>query len=87
MGATEKAGFNAKVQRNLGLDLVTEQRKSLQNFNQFTAQCKCHTHADFPTFAMADPRYAGLIRLQNPNAGNSHVAKGRVSELEGRQID
>jgi len=30
MGATENAGFNAKVQRNLGLDLVTKQHKTLQ---------------------------------------------------------
>jgi len=37
MGATENAGFNAKVQRNLGLDFVTKQHKSWQNFNQFTA--------------------------------------------------
>jgi len=29
-GATENAGFNAKVQRNLGLDFVTKQHKSLQ---------------------------------------------------------
>jgi len=38
MGATEYAGFSAKVQRNPGLDFVTKRRKSLQkNFNQFTA--------------------------------------------------
>jgi len=30
MGATENAGFIAEVQRNLGLDLVTKQHKSLQ---------------------------------------------------------
>jgi len=30
MGTTENAGFNAKVQWNLGLDFVTEQHKSLQ---------------------------------------------------------
>ena len=30
MGATENAGFNAKVQRNLGLDFVTKQHRSLQ---------------------------------------------------------
>jgi len=30
MGTTENVGFNAKVQRNLGLDLVTKQHKSLQ---------------------------------------------------------
>ena len=30
MGETENAGFNAKVQRNLGLDCVTKQRESLQ---------------------------------------------------------
>jgi len=30
MGATEHAGFRAKVQRNLGLDFVTKQHKSLQ---------------------------------------------------------
>ena len=30
MGATENAGFNAKVQQNLGLDFVTKQQKSLQ---------------------------------------------------------
>jgi len=30
MGETENAGFDAKVQRNLGLDFVTKQHKSLQ---------------------------------------------------------
>ena len=30
LGTTENVGFNAKVQRNLGLDLVTKQHKSLQ---------------------------------------------------------
>jgi len=30
MGATENVEFNAKVQRNLGLGLVTKQQKSLQ---------------------------------------------------------
>jgi len=30
MGATENAGFNAKVQRNLGLDFATKHHKSLQ---------------------------------------------------------
>jgi len=30
MGATENVGFNAKVQRNRGLDFVTKQHKSLQ---------------------------------------------------------
>jgi len=29
MGTTENAGFNAKVQRNLGLDFVRKQRKQL----------------------------------------------------------
>jgi len=37
MAVTEKAGFNAKVQQNLGLDFVTKQQKSRQSFNQFTA--------------------------------------------------
>jgi len=30
MAATENAGFDAKVQRNLGLGFVTKQHKSLQ---------------------------------------------------------
>ena len=30
MGATEKARFNANVQRNVGLDFIREQHKSLQ---------------------------------------------------------
>jgi len=30
MGATKNAGFNAKLQRNLGLDFATKQHKSLQ---------------------------------------------------------
>jgi len=30
MGATENAGFSAKVQWHLGLDFVTKQHKSLQ---------------------------------------------------------
>ena len=33
MGATE----NAKVRRNLGLDFVAKQHKSLQNFSHFSA--------------------------------------------------
>ena len=37
--ATENAGFNAKVQRNLGPDNVTKKHKSNRriNFNRFTA--------------------------------------------------
>jgi len=31
MWATENAGFIVKVERNLGLDFVKKQRKSLQN--------------------------------------------------------
>jgi len=30
MGATESAGFIAKLQRNLGIDFVTKQHKALQ---------------------------------------------------------
>jgi len=30
MGATGNAAFNAKVQRNLGLEFATKQHKSLQ---------------------------------------------------------
>ena len=30
LGATENVGFNAKVKRNLGIDFVTKQHKSLQ---------------------------------------------------------
>jgi len=30
MGATENAGFNAKVELNPGLDFVTKQHKSLK---------------------------------------------------------
>ena len=38
MGSTENAGINAKVQRNLGLDFVTEQRTNhCRKFNQFIA--------------------------------------------------
>jgi len=37
MGATENAGFNAKVQRNLWLDIVTNSANHCKNFNQFTA--------------------------------------------------
>ena len=40
MGSTENAGFNAKVQRNLGLDFAIKQRNHCENFNQFTAYCK-----------------------------------------------
>jgi len=36
MGATENAGFGAKVQRNLALDFVTKQHKS-QGICQCTA--------------------------------------------------
>jgi len=38
MGATENAGFNAKLQPNLELDFVTKLHKSLQKLpHQFTA--------------------------------------------------
>ena len=38
MGVTENVGFNAKVQRNLGLDLVTKQHKSLQKLTAEVSQ-------------------------------------------------
>ena len=66
MGATENAGFNTEVQRNLVLDFVTKQQKSLKkNFNQFSIQLSASdklTHVNFPTFAMAHARHGGLIR-------------------------
>jgi len=43
MGATENAGFNAKVQRNIGHEFVTKVQNSTnhcENFNHFTAWCK-----------------------------------------------
>jgi len=43
MGVTENVGFNAKVQRNLGLDLVTKQHKSLQKL-QPVYSLHTHTH-------------------------------------------
>jgi len=40
MGATDNAGFNAKVQRNLGLDFVKKNSTNhCKDFNQFTAKC------------------------------------------------
>jgi len=41
MGVTENVGFNAKVQQNLGLDLVTKQHKSLQKLQPVYS---LHTH-------------------------------------------
>jgi len=61
LGATENAEFNAKVQQNLGLDFVTKQHKSLQKLQP--AWCDMLTRVNFPTFAMADPRYGGLIQI------------------------
>ena len=64
MEATENAGFNAKVQRNLGLRFVPKQHKSLQKTSTSLqlSVSDMLTHVNFPTFAMADPRYGGLIR-------------------------
>jgi len=36
MGATENAGFNAKVRRNLELDLVTKRHKSASTILQLS---------------------------------------------------
>ena len=55
-GATENAGFNAKVQRNHGLDFVKKAAQIVaKKINQFTA-------ADFPTFAMSHLCCGGRIR-------------------------
>jgi len=59
MGATENAGFNAKVERNLGLDFVTKQHKSLKktstslqlSVSEFSEML---SHVNFPTFAAVD---------------------------------
>ena len=63
MRATKNAGFSARVRRNLGLHFVTKHRKSLQIVStslQLSAS-DILTRVNFPTFAMADPRYGGLI--------------------------
>ena len=62
MGATKNAGFNAKVQRNLGLDFATKQHKSLQKLQPVYSFV--YWHVNFPPFAIADPRWGGLIRLR-----------------------
>jgi len=36
-GATENAGFNAKIQRNLGLDFVTKKPGMIAKLEPFTA--------------------------------------------------
>jgi len=54
-------GFDAKVQRNLRLDFVTKQHKSLKKL-QPVFLLQMLAHVNFPTFAMADPGYGGLIR-------------------------
>ena len=62
MGATENAGFGAKVQRNLGLDFVTKQHKSLEKPTSLRLSVSdMLTHVNFPTFAMADLRYGGPL--------------------------
>ena len=53
-GATENAGFDAKVQRNLGLDPVTKQHKLRPVYSL--------TRVNFPNVVMADPRCGVLIR-------------------------
>jgi len=60
--ATENAGFNAKVQRNLGLDFVTKQHRSLQkpSTSLQLSVSDMLTHVSFPTFATADTRYGWL---------------------------
>jgi len=55
MMATGNAGSSAKVQRNLGLDFVTKQHKSLQKTST-SLQLNVSdmlTCVNFPTFAMA----------------------------------
>ena len=49
-----------------------------KNFNQFTAQCDTLTHVNFPTFAMADPRYGGLIRMTSDCHHLSQIRKGTI---------
>ena len=66
MGATGNAGLNAKVQRNLWLDIVTKQYKSLQKLRaslQLSVSemlTRVNYHRAY-TLAMADPRYGGMI--------------------------
>ena len=54
-GATENAGFDAKVERNLGLDPVTKQHKSLQKLRPVYSL----TRANFPNFVMRTLAAAG----------------------------
>jgi len=58
---TENAGFSVKVQRNLGLDFVTKQHKSLQKIQQLTVSDML-SHVKIPTFAKADFHHGELIR-------------------------
>jgi len=61
-GAT--AGFHAKLQRNLGLDFVIKQYRSLQKLQPVLqlSTSEMLTRVNFPTLAKADPRYDELIR-------------------------
>jgi len=53
MGATDNAGFNAKVQQNHMLDLVTKQHKSLQAVYSFLSDML--TYVNFPYFRYGGP--------------------------------
>jgi len=66
MRATENAAFYAEVQRNLGLDFVTKQHKSVQKTTTSLrlGVSDMLTHVNFPTFAMADLHYGRLIRTR-----------------------
>jgi len=59
-----KTGINDKVQWNFGLDYVTKQHKSLKKTSTSLqlSVSDMLIHVNFPTYAMADPRYGRLIR-------------------------
>ena len=66
MRATENAAFYAEVQRNLGLDFVTKQHKSVQKTTTSLrlGVSDMLTRVNLPTFAMADLHYGRLIRTR-----------------------
>ena len=63
--ATENAGFNTKEQRNLGLDFVIKQHKSLQKLTTslYLSASDMLINVNLPTFAMVGPRHGGLTWL------------------------
>jgi len=78
---TENAGFNAKVQRNLGLDFVTKQHRSLQkpSTSLQLSVSDMLTHVSFPTFVTADTRYGWLREREREREREGWVIASELS--------